>query len=77
MWVRIGDEEREYQPGEEAVVPPGVLHVAWNATDQDVTALMQFRPALRTETMFETFFGLARDGKVGSTAVGSIDARPT
>ena len=65
MWVRIGDEEREYQPGEVAVVPPGVLHVVWNATDQHVTALMQFRPALTTETMFETFFGLAKDGKVG------------
>lgn len=26
---------------------------------------MQFRPALGTETMFETFFGLAADGKVG------------
>lgn len=65
MWVRIGDQEREYQPGETAVVPPGTLHVVWNATDQHVTALMQFRPALGTETMFETFFGLAKDGKVG------------
>lgn len=65
MWVRIGEDEREYQPGEVAIVPPGVAHVVWNATDQHVTALMQFRPALSTETMFETFFGLAKDGKVG------------
>lgn len=65
MTVRIGDDERVYQPGEVAVVPPGVLHVVWNPTDRDVTALMQFRPALNTETMFETFFGLAKDGKVG------------
>jgi quercetin dioxygenase-like cupin family protein len=65
MHVRIGDEERIYQPGEVAVVPPGVPHVVWNSTDQEVTALMQFRPALDTETMFETFFGLAKAGKVG------------
>lgn len=65
MTVRIGDDERVYQPGEIAVVPAGVPHVVWNATDQEATALMQFRPALDTETMFETFFGLARDGKVG------------
>ncbi|MBA3367669.1 MAG: hypothetical protein H0T99_03170 [Geodermatophilaceae bacterium] len=26
--------------------------------------LVQFRPALDTETFFETYFGLARDGKV-------------
>ena len=65
MNVLIGDVERVYQPGEVAIVPPGVLHVVWNSTDKEITALMQFRPALATETMFETFFGLARDGKVG------------
>jgi quercetin dioxygenase-like cupin family protein len=58
MTVRIGDDERVYQPGEVAVVPPGVPHVVWNPTDRHVTALMQFRPALDTETLFETFFGL-------------------
>lgn len=65
MMVRIGDDEREYQPGEVAVVPPGVPHVVWNASGQDVEARMQFRPALDTETMFETFFGLAKDERVG------------
>lgn len=69
MWVRIGDAEREYQPGEVAVVPAGVEHVVWNATDQEVTALMQFRPALQTENLFETFFGLAEDGKVGKGGI--------
>ncbi len=69
MTVRIGDEERVYKPGETAVVPPGVPHVVWNASGQDVEALMQFRPALDTETMFETFFGLAKDGRVGRNNV--------
>ena len=69
MWVQIGDDKREYQPGEVAVVPAGLEHVVWNATDQEVTALMQFRPALDTETMFETFFGLAADGKVGKNGL--------
>ena len=71
MTVRIGDETRVYQPGEVAVVPPGVEHVVWNPTDQEITALMQFRPALDTETMFETFFGLVRDGKVGGKGLRS------
>lgn len=69
MTVRIGDDERLYQPGEVAIVPPGVPHVVWNPTDQEATALLQFRPALDTETMFETFFGLARDGKVGKDSL--------
>ena len=72
MTVRIGDDTRVYQPGETAIVPPGVEHVVWNATDQHVTALMEFRPALDTETMFETFFGLAQDGKVGKGARSTL-----
>ena len=71
MTVRIGEETRVYQPGETAIVPPGVEHVVWNATDQHVTARMEFRPALDTETMFETFFGLAQDGKVAGNGVRS------
>jgi quercetin dioxygenase-like cupin family protein len=62
---RVAGEERLYQPGEIAVVPPGTPHVWWNPGDQEVTTLIRFSPALDTETFFETFFGLARDGKVG------------
>jgi quercetin dioxygenase-like cupin family protein len=72
MAVRIGNDERLYQPGDVAVVPPGVPHVVWNPTDQEASATMQFRPALHTETMFETFFGLAQDGKVGKGGVRDI-----
>jgi quercetin dioxygenase-like cupin family protein len=61
---RVGSEERLYQPGEVVSVPAGTPHVWWNPGDSEVTTLIQFRPALDTETFFETFFGLARDGKV-------------
>jgi quercetin dioxygenase-like cupin family protein len=61
---RIGNEERLYQPGEVVAVPPGTPHVWWNPSDREVTTLIQFRPALDTETFFETFFGLAGEGKV-------------
>lgn len=61
---RIGTEERLVEPGETVVVPPGTPHVWWNPSDREVTTLIQFRPALDTETFFETYFGLARDGKV-------------
>jgi quercetin dioxygenase-like cupin family protein len=66
---RIGGVERLYQPGETAVVPPGTPHTWWNPGDQEVTTLIQFRPALDTETFFETFFGLARDGRVGKSGL--------
>jgi quercetin dioxygenase-like cupin family protein len=66
---RVDGVERLYQPGEVAIVPKGVSHVWWNPGDAEVTTLIQFRPALDTETFFETFFGLAADGKVGSNGL--------
>ena len=65
VMFKVGGKERLYQPGEVAVVPPGTPHVWWNPSGEEVATLIQFRPALNTETFFETFFGLAADGKVG------------
>jgi quercetin dioxygenase-like cupin family protein len=65
VMFKVAGKERLYQPGEVAVVPAGVPHVWWNPSEAEAATLVQFRPALDTETFFETFFGLARDGKVG------------
>jgi quercetin dioxygenase-like cupin family protein len=51
-------------PGETVVVPRGAPHVWWNAGDEELHCLVDLRPALRIESFFETFFGLAQDGKV-------------
>jgi quercetin dioxygenase-like cupin family protein len=64
VMFKVAGKERLYEPGEVAVVPPGTPHVWWNPGEVESTTLVQFRPALDTETFFETFFGLARDGKV-------------
>lgn len=64
VMFRVGGKERLYQPGEVAVVPPGTPHVWWNPGQDEAGTLIQFRPALTTETFLETFFGLASDGKV-------------
>ncbi len=65
VMFRVAGKERLYQPGETASVPAGVPHVWWNPSPTESVTLVQFRPALDTETFFETFFGLAEDGKVG------------
>jgi quercetin dioxygenase-like cupin family protein len=62
---KVAGKERLYQPGEIVVVPAGTRHVWWNPGQQEAATLVHFRPALETETFFETFFGLAADGKVG------------
>jgi quercetin dioxygenase-like cupin family protein len=69
VMFKIEGKERLYQPGEVAVVPPGTAHVWWNPSAEEATTLVQFRPALDTETFFETFFGLAAEGKVGRSGM--------
>jgi mannose-6-phosphate isomerase-like protein (cupin superfamily) len=63
---RLGDRELAAGAGEEVVIPAGVLHSWWNGGDEEARALLTLRPALRAETMFETIFGLARDGKTNA-----------
>ena len=42
----------------------------WNAGEGEVRALVDFRPAsIRTETMLETVFGLAQDGKLARAGI--------
>jgi quercetin dioxygenase-like cupin family protein len=66
VMFKVAGKETLYQPGEVAVVPPGTPHVWWNVGSAEAATLVQFRPALDTETFFETFFGLAADGKANN-----------
>ena len=60
--VEIAGARRTVRPGERVVVPVGAAHRWWNAGAQEAVVRVELRPALDTETFFETFFGLARDG---------------
>jgi quercetin dioxygenase-like cupin family protein len=64
LGLRVGGVERVHGSGDVIVAPAGAPHAAWNAGDDEVHVLVDFRPALRTETAFETLAGLARDGKI-------------
>jgi quercetin dioxygenase-like cupin family protein len=63
LGLRVDGVERVLREGEGIIAPAGSAHAAWNAGDDTVHALVDFRPALRTERAFETLAGLARDGK--------------
>jgi quercetin dioxygenase-like cupin family protein len=60
---RIGGRERSVGAGEAIDIPPGVAHTLWNESQEEAHALVEYRPALRMETLFETLFGLGRNGK--------------
>jgi quercetin dioxygenase-like cupin family protein len=64
LTARIAGNEVHQVAGDELVIPAGTPHAWWNAGNDELHMILEFRPALRTETFFETFFGLAQDGKV-------------
>ena len=61
--LRLEGVEHVHGAGEVIVAPAGSTHATWNAGDDEVHALVDFRPVLRTKTAFETLAALARDGK--------------
>ncbi|MHB8241917.1 MAG: cupin domain-containing protein [Solirubrobacteraceae bacterium] len=64
--------ERTVESGEEVTVPAGVAHRWWNESDVEAVVRVELRPALDTQTFFETFFGLARDGKTNDKGIPGL-----
>ncbi|MBK9124998.1 MAG: cupin domain-containing protein [Chloroflexi bacterium] len=64
--AEIGGETRTYRAGEYFIVPPGTHHAMWNAEQSPVVMNWQTRPALRTQQLFESLWGLQQDGKLDS-----------
>jgi hypothetical protein len=49
--------------GDVVTVEPGTSHRFWNAGDEPVRFVCEVRPALQFESLLETMFALAADGK--------------
>ncbi len=66
--MQVNGHERVVHANEEVAVPAGAAHAWWNDGDDIAHVIVEFRPALNSETLFETLFGLARDGKTDAQA---------
>jgi mannose-6-phosphate isomerase-like protein (cupin superfamily) len=69
---RIDGAERRAGPGEVVIVPAGHRHKWWNADVQPATFILEVEPALNFETILETMFGLARDGKTNRNGLPNL-----
>jgi len=67
--ARLGIEERSVREGGSFAAPPGTPHAWRNDGEGAVRMLVEVRPALRMEEVFETTFDLARDGKTNVRGV--------
>jgi quercetin dioxygenase-like cupin family protein len=63
LGLRVGGREFVAGPGDVATVPPGTPHRFWNAGKRDARFSLEVRPALEFESLIETMFTLAAEGK--------------
>jgi quercetin dioxygenase-like cupin family protein len=59
----VGQEEREFGPGESAVLPRGQWHDFWVVGDEPAETIARATPALGIEMILATLAGLAVEGK--------------
>jgi quercetin dioxygenase-like cupin family protein len=72
LGVRRGREKLELGPGEVALIDPGTPHKFWNAGDEMLRFRTEVRPALQFESLIETMFGLAVDGKTNGKGMPGL-----
>jgi len=63
LGVKSGRRKAELGAGESVEIEPGVPHRFWNAGDDELRFLAEVSPALQFESLIETMFALAADGK--------------
>ena len=60
---KIGRKKLVAGPGQRITVPAGTPHKFWTAGDDEARFVCEVRPALQFESLLETMFALATDGK--------------
>jgi quercetin dioxygenase-like cupin family protein len=63
--LEIGQKEVNLLTGDVSLVPAGTPHRFWNAGESELRFVCEIRPALQFESLLETMFSLAADGKTG------------
>jgi mannose-6-phosphate isomerase-like protein (cupin superfamily) len=63
LGMKVGRKKLLLERGDVAVVGAGTSHKFWNMGDDEVRFVCEVRPALQFESLLETMFALAADGK--------------
>jgi mannose-6-phosphate isomerase-like protein (cupin superfamily) len=69
----VAGERRVLGAGEAIDVPVGTSHTFWNAGEQEMRVIAEFRPGLMfTERFYELYFGFAQEGRVDAKAMPGL-----
>jgi hypothetical protein len=69
---RLGRNKVVAGPGQRVTVPAGTPHRFWNAGDDVAHFVCEVRPALQFESLLETMFALAAEGKTNRKGMPSL-----
>ena len=72
LGLKTGREKQTLGAGQFVTVESGTAHRFWNAGDEPVTFVCEIRPALQFESLLETMFALAADGKTNRKGMPNL-----
>ena len=72
LGLKAGRKKHTLGPGEVVTVEPGTAHRFWNAGEESVQFVCEVRPALQFESLLETMFALAADGKTNRKGMPNL-----
>lgn len=70
--ARIRDEEYRFAEGDTFTVPPGTPHAWWNDGESEARVRVRLQPATRMKSFLETWYGLAKDGKMNDKGLPAV-----
>ena len=72
LGVILDGARRVLGVGERVLIQPGTPHTFWNAGAGELRFITDVQPPGELQTYWETVFGLAQDGKVGSNGMPNL-----
>ena len=72
LLFKIDSKEQLATVGDVISIPKNIPHSFYNADHTDAHYIQEFFPALKTDSLFETFFVLARENKLNKSGTPNI-----
>ena len=72
LGLKAGGKKQTLDAGQFVTVEPGTAHRFWNAGEEPVRFVCEVRPALQFESLIETMFALAADGKTNRKGMPNL-----